>query len=217
MLDMTLPPTMWEAGRMKALGYTTCGVYIGGIRAAAGTAWHQIDGFRYPVRDLVPYFSDGFLPILVPRNLPWDSIFDFTDANGYADGQDANILAGACGFGPNTPYCVDIEAATSQKVPWSILDSYVLGIVRAGNEVGHGVGIYGTVNYVAHLVSGLEVDFKWMAGPQFEGYINALPNSNFDPAEPPPSDGWQYGGGAIAGVAVDYNSWTDSFVFAQYG
>lgn len=217
MLDMTLPPTIDQAARMQQLGYTACGVYIGGIRATARNAWHQIDGIYYPVRSLVPYFSDGFLPTLVPRNLPWDSIFDFTDANGYADGQDANIQTGACGFGPTTPICVDIEARTSQNVPWDILDSYVIAIVRATNEVGHPCGLYGLPDYCAHFNSS-QVDFTWMADPQFQGRIDyEAPIGRFDPSEPPPSTGWQFGGGSITGVAVDYDSFLDVFSFARYG
>lgn len=216
-VDMVSPPSTWQAQIMQQQGFTACGVYIGGPRAASGTQWHQVDGLYYPVRDLVPYFTDGFIPIYVGRNLPWDSVAQFSTYRGRLDGQDANIQTGACGFGSNTPITLDIEASTSQGAPFDKVFAYVEAFVGACNAVGHPVWLYGTPVFCSRFNSS-QIDATWMASYAFEGAVDYVPDpDSFDPSQPPASNGWQFGGGTNAGVSVDYSSWLSSTVFATYG
>src|SRR5258708_1235991 len=120
-LDMVYPPTIVEAQQMVQLGWTVCCVYIGGPRATAHFAWHQVDGTNYfPVKDISGEggFSD-FLPIYVGRNVPWDTQSNFL-TKGISDGDDANTQTGACGFGPESPLCLDLESGTYQKYPRAV-------------------------------------------------------------------------------------------------
>lgn len=203
---------------MQALGYTWLNVYIGGPRALAHTAWHQQDGVSYPVRDLAPYFSDGFLPTYVGRNVPWDQGSAFTAKQGIADANDACSQTGACGFGPTTPICLDVEYGTYEKYPAATL-RYIAGFVSVCNSVGHPVVVYGDQALMNALRIGLDVDGKWGADQLLLGQHDAPADvwGQFDPASPPPWSHWQCGSGTVAGVSVDYDTATDDALLAQYG
>src|ERR1043166_5225613 len=107
---MTSPPTVEQASRMVDLGWTICCVYVGGPRAAAGDQWQQ---------GVVGYLNDifeGFVPITVVRNAPWDSVEDI-GGDAEQDAQRAASDMGACGFGPDRPLVVDLEYGTWQRSP----------------------------------------------------------------------------------------------------
>ena len=217
-LDLTYPPTTDQAARMQQLGYSWLLVYIGGPRAAAHTAWHQIDGASYPVRDLAPYFSAGFLPCYVGRNVPWDAGSSFTARQGIADGNDANIQTGACGFGPTSPICLDVEYGTYEKYPSATL-RYIAGFTSVCNAIGHPVIVYGDQALMNAVRQGLDVDGKFGADQLLVRQTDAPADTwaNFDPGSPPPWMMWQCGNGTVAGVSVDYDTATDDALLAQYG
>lgn len=217
-LDMTYPPTIEQAAYMNGLGYTWCLVYIDGPRTAAHTAWQQVDGVSYPVRDLAPYFPDGFLPVTVGRNVPWDQGGAFTAKQGMADADRANISTGACGFGPNSPLGLDIEYGTYEKYPQAVM-KYLAGFVSVANAAGHPVPVYGDQTLMnalegrSDLVDGLYGADQLLVNRTDEP---ATTWSNFDPALPPPWMYWQCGNGTVGGVSVDYNTAIDAALFAKY-
>lgn len=217
-LDMAYPPTVAQAQQMQALGYTWCLVYINGPRTMAHTAWQQVDGVSYPVRDLVPYFPDGFLPITVGRNVPWDKGPSFTANQGMIDANTANVSTGACGFDSSSPLGLDIEYGTYEKYPAAVM-RYLAGFVSVANAAGHPVPVYGD----QALMNALEgrsdlVDGLYGADQLLVGRVDASADTwaNFDPALPPPWMYWQCGNGTVAGVSVDYDTAIDDALFAKY-
>jgi len=216
-LDMAYPPTIPQAQQMSTLGYTACGVYTGGPRAMAHNAWHQIDGDRYPVRDLVPYFTDGFVPICVGRNTPWDSGAMFTFRQGVADGNQANSDTGACGFDSDSLLVLDVEYGTYETYGLRVV-TYITGFVSVANAVGHKVYVYGDEVLCNYLYPHRQfVDGVWGADQNwFPGADASAPVGRFDPLLPPPWDAWQFGNGIVAGVSCDFDSYVDDFPFAKY-
>ena len=202
---------------MQSLGYTWLLIYVGGPRAAAHTAWHQIDGVSYPVRDLAPYFPDGFLPCCVGRNVPWDQGSRFTARQGIADATQACSDTGACGFDSTSPLCLDVEWGTYETYPTAVL-RYIAGFVSVANAAGHPVIVYGDQTLMNALREGLDVDGKYGADQLLVNRTDAPADTwaNFDPNSPPPWTHWQCGNGTVAGVSVDYNTAVDDAVFAQY-
>ena len=216
-LDMTYPPTVDQATHMQSLGYTFCIAYVGGPRASADNAWHQIDGERYPVRDLSPFFRDGFLPCYVGRNVPYDQGWQFTAEQGITDGHEANTYTGACGFDSDSVVVLDVQYGTYERYPLATL-RYIAGFVSRCNAAGHPVGVYGDIALMNALRQGLDVDGKWGADQLLTNRTDEPSEtwSRFDPASPPPWMYWQCGNGTVAGVSVDYNTATDDALFAKY-
>jgi len=216
-LDMVYPPNRQQAQTMREHNWSWIGVYIGGPRAASDRAWNQ-DEERdiFPVRRLADIF-DGFLPIYVGRNQPWDEQRVFNRQQGISDGDQANVLMGACGFDQNQPCCLDVEYGTFQNHPADTKE-YILGWVQRLNEAGHPAGVYSDIATLNALEIGEEVDFKWGAAWVRGAFNIWVPDGQFDPQQPPPWDVWQFAsGGQIGGVNVDLNSMTDDFQLAQYG
>ena len=215
-VDCLYPPMPEQAVRMRNLGWTWLAVYVGGPRAAAHSAWQEVDQLRYPVRDLAPHF-DGFLPIYVGKNAPWDRPEAFTYDTGLQDGQDADDLALACGFAANTPLALDLEYGTWQAARDAVHE-YVRGWVEAVNRAGHPAGLYSDMETLDQYQNRPDlIDFLWGAAWIRGGFTNSCPAGRFDPSSPPPWQVWQYAGGNIAGVQVDTNSMTDDFELARYG
>lgn len=214
-VDMVNPPTVQQAQNMRAGGWSGCAVYVGGPRAAARGSWRQLDGERYPVRDLVDVF-DFFVPLWVGRNVPWDLPAAFTTEMGVEDGAQADSDTGACGFASWTPLGLDVEYGTWQAHPEETR-AYILGWVTAVNAAGHPAGVYADIETLNGLQLGIEVDWKWGAA-WVRGYSShSAPVGEFNPADPPPWDMWQFGQATIAGVDVDCNSALESFAGAKYG
>jgi hypothetical protein len=218
MVDMVSPPTPAQADRMVSLGWDYCIAYIGGPRAAARNQWHIIDGQRYPIGDIAETFS-GFLPTFNGLTMPWDEPSSLTYQKGLEHGDMANDYTGACGFDSRTPLCLDLEYGTVQANPNGARE-YVRGWVEKVNGAGHKAGLYSDLESLSRFQPGVEVDFKWGAA-WVRGALQKrdwqAPEGEFDPSSPPPWDVWQFGGGWIAGVSVDYNSASDQFQFATYG
>jgi hypothetical protein len=216
-IDCVYPPNRQQAQSMINYGWSWIGVYIGGPRAASDNSWQEDEGSdKFPVRRLADVF-DGFLPIYVGRNQPWDDQRVFTRQQGISDGDQANILMGACGFNESQPCCLDVEYGTYQAHPADTKE-YILGWVQRLNEAGHPAGLYSDMETLNNLEEGLEVDFKWGAAWVRGSFGLYAPTGRFDPQQPPPWDVWQFAsGGAIGGVNVDLNSMTDDFVLANYG
>jgi hypothetical protein len=216
---MVYPPTKAQAARMVKLGWRNCGVYVGGPRAAAHNAWHQVDDVLYPVRDLSTIF-DAFLPIYVGRNTPWDVERSFINL-GLSDGDDANIQTGACGFGPSTPLCLDLESGTYQRYPKAVR-AYCAAWVSRVNGAGHKAYLYSDSQTIQAIGTPDLFDGTWVAWWEQEALNLTNPSVSslqreYSPSEPPPTDIWQFGGGTIAGVGVDLNSFTDTVQLALYG
>lgn len=214
-VDMLHPPTRAQARAIRDLGWAGCAVYTGGPRAAARHTWQQVDGQRYPVRELADIF-DFFVPIWVGRNAPWDAAASFSWGHGVEDGQTADADTGACGFGPTSPLGLDVEYGTYQAHPVETLQ-YILGWVSAVNSAGHPAGVYSDIQTLNALEAGLQVDWKWGAAWVPSYASSSAPVGEFNPAEPPPWDAWQFGGVTIDGVTVDCNSASDTFAGASYG
>lgn len=216
---MVYPPTGPQARQIVSLGWDVCCVYIGGPRSAAHSAWHQVDNVSYPVRDLSTIFSD-FLPIYVGRNQPWDTQSNFLHL-GASDGDDANIQTGACGFGPSTPICLDLESGTYARWPRAVR-IYCAAWVSQVNAAGHKAYLYSDMQTIQAIgqpdlfdgtfVAWWEQDALRLINPK----VSELGRS-YDPSESPPTDAWQFGGGYTASVSVDFDSFSDGMVLAKYG
>lgn len=215
-LDMLTPPTPQQAQAMRQLGWSWCAAYVGGPRAAAHATWQENASDQlFPVRTIAAVF-DGFLPIYVGKNAPWDAPESFTYESGLADGDDATILTGRCGFDSPTPLCLDVEYGTWQANPTGV-EEYIRGWVERVNGAGHRAGLYSDIETLNHYEHRPDlIDFLWGAA-WVRGSFNAAPAGGFDPQVPPPWDAWQFGGGTIAGVSVDCNSMIDAFPLAGYG
>lgn len=213
-VDMLLPPSRTQAQTMRRAGYSWCGVYVGGPRAAARHVWQQVDGVAYPVRDLEDIF-DGFLPIYVGCNQPWDVGSAYTADRGAQDGDDANRCTGACGFDSWTPLILDLEYGTFQQNPVGV-EEYVRAWAEVVRGAGHVAGIYSDIESLNAMYEWDFVDIRWGAA-WVRGNFATAPWGRFDPSDPPPWDAWQFGGATIAGVQVDCNSASDAFKFATYG
>lgn len=214
-LDMLYPPSRTAAEIMQARGWQWLNVYIGGPRATARNSWQIREGVSYPVADVAPYF-EGFLPLYVGRNAPWDRPGDFNYQQGIEDGDEANELTGACGFDSNTVLGLDLEYGTWQAAPHGA-EEYVRGWVERVNAAGHPGVLYSDIETLNHLDKPELIDFvwgaAWIGGTNFEN----APLGQFDPSWPPPWDVWQFGSGRIGGIQCDCNSSTDAFPLAAYG
>lgn len=214
-VDCLYPPSIVQAESLLRGEWSWLAVYVGGPRAAAHNAWHQVDGLRYPVRDLAGYF-EGFLPVYVGRNAPWDSPRAFNFDQGVADGDDANVNTGACGFDSGTPLALDLEYGSFQANPVGTHE-YVRGWVQQVNGAGHPAGVYSDLDTLNHMQLGELVDFKWGAAWIRNAFTGHAPKGRFDPMTPPPWQVWQFATGTVGGLSVDANSMTDDFKLASYG
>jgi Domain of unknown function (DUF1906) len=215
-VDLLNPPTFQQAQAIRQFGWSWCAVYVGGPRAAAHHIWQEnaIDGY-HPVKALASIF-DGFLPIYVGANQPWDPPQSFTYGAGLSDGDDANACTGACGFDSDTPLCLDVEYGTWQANPSGVED-YIRGWVERVNAAGHRAGLYADIETLNQYVNRPDlIDFLWGAA-WVRGNFSRAPVGSFDPQSPPPWDAWQWGGGSLANLSVDFNSMIDSFELARYG
>lgn len=216
-LDMAYPPTKKQAAAMQNLGYTFCIAYIGGDGALAKDRWHIVDGSRYPVGNIAPYFTDGFMPTYVPGQDPTGYNAD----TGFADGLDANTQTGACGFDGSSPLFLDIEYSMYANNPSGVL-SYIPAFVSAVNDAGHACVVYGSTSLVNYMTDngwvGPTVDGVWGADQILTNRANAGSSlwTPYDPSQPPPWMFWQCGNGSIAGVSVDYDTAVDGALLAKY-
>lgn len=207
-LDMTSPPTPAAAATMWHNGWRWLCCYIGGPRAAAGHhGWSN-----GAVRTLA---GQGFvfLPTYVGRTWPYDQAAAFTYAQGLLDGDDANVLTGACGFDETTPLCLDAEAGDFQNAPG--FGEYVRGFAERVNAAGHKLCLYSDTETLNAFDSSI-VDLKWGAAWSTRVLGTKPPLGRYNPATPPPWTYWQFGGGMIAGMSVDMDSATDDAPFARY-
>lgn len=216
-LDMAFPPTKKQAQFMGGLGYTFCIAYIGGDGALAKDTWHIIDGKRYPVGNIAPFFPDGFMPTYVPGQDP----SGYNANSGAGDGADACVQTGACGFDSGSPLYLDIEYSMYATNPNGVLQ-YIPAFVSVANDTGHPVVVYGSQALVNFLVDtgwvGPVVDGVWGADPILTNRVNVSPSTwaPYDPNLPPPWMMWQCGNGTVAGVAVDYDTAQDDALLAKY-
>jgi Domain of unknown function (DUF1906) len=209
-LDLVNPPSQAQAITMWELGWRFFGCYVGGPRAAAG---HQ--GWPNSSVARLAELGFSFIPIYVGRNQPWDTSWAFTFQQGVVDGDDANVLTGACGFDESTPLCLDLEYGSYQNEPASARE-YVRGWVQQVNAAGHKACLYSDIETLSHLGTPDLVDLLWGAAWVKGAFATRPPSGQFDPSTPPPWSVWQFAGGTIAGVSVDTNSAVDDFPFATY-
>lgn len=209
-VDMTYPPTTDQAQQMAGLGWSVCFVYVGGPRAAAHGAWQN--GACAPLAGIF----EGFVPCYVGRNVPWDTAYDFW-RRGKNDADDADNLTGACGFGPLSPLVLDVEYGTWQKYPDPVR-AYCRAFVFRVQSMNPNRMVYlysdaVTCQNLADVFSGAMMAW-WVWTGQTDPQA---PVGSFDPSLPPPSAAWQFGGGSVAGVSVDFDSYADDFPLAEYG
>jgi hypothetical protein len=213
-LDCLYPPSPTQAREMREAGWQWLAVYVGGPRAAAHSAWQEVAASHTPIGDLAGIY-DSFLPIYVGRNFPWDGEPEFTYQQGVHDGEDTLRCMEKCCFTESSPVALDVEYGCFQHYPDGV-HQYVQGWVEIVNRYGHRGGVYSDIETLNHLELGDLVDFKWGAAWVRDSFSPQPPFARFDPTSPPPWDVWQYGGGELAGVAVDVNSAVDDFEFASY-
>lgn len=209
-VDCTRPPTTVDAWRIWAKGWRWMAAYIGGPRAASGHhGWPNADVGRLAAVGFV------FLPIYVGRTHPYDPPSAFTYLQGLADGDDANVLTGACGFDSDTPLALDAEAGDYQNAPG--FGEYLRGFGERVNAAGHKLCLYSDTQTLGAFGNDL-VDLKWGAdiGRRPLNYINPLtqgpPVGKFDPSVPPPWSYWQW----CFGSTFDCSSAADDAPFAHY-
>lgn len=216
-VDLTYPPSPQWAQQVAALGWDWLAVYVGGPRATARDSWQQRDGQRYPVAVINPHIS-RFLPIYVGRQFPWDGPGAFGPQSGRLDGEDANKLTGACGFDSTTPLCLDLEYGNYQRYGDRVIE-YVQGWVERVNAAGHPAWLYSDIETLSKIQLGTMIDAKWGAAWVRGAATSTPPAGQFDPAQPPPWQAWQYANGQLVGVNVDFDSITDEHFekLATYG
>lgn len=207
-LDAAYPPSAVAAKTMFGYGWRFFGGYIGGPRATH--AWTHGDFER------LASVGFSFIPIYVGRTAPYDGPGEFTHNQGVADGTEATILTGACGFNESTILCLDAEYGDWQNEP-AAFDEYLKAFVAVVNGAGHQVMLYSDMETLAQFDSSI-VDFKWGSAWQRNAFSTRPPIGRYDPKSPPPWDVWQYygGNGSIAGNSVDLNSARDDFPFARF-
>lgn len=208
-IDSAYAPTRYQAGRIFSLGWRWSICYVGGPRATnkwtnAQTGTLATAGFT-------------FVPTYVGRNAPWDGPEAFTFDQGAADGVEADVQTGACGFDGTTILALDLEYGSYQAHPAATLQ-YVLGWVSQVNAAGHPAVLYSDPHTIAYIGTPDIVDFTWGASYVANGrsYLRP-PVGSFDPSSPPAWSAWQWAdNGLIAGAGVDLNSAVDDFPFASY-
>lgn len=204
-LDSAYAPSTAAARRLFSLGWRFYCGYVGGPRATH--AWSHDDFARLAGEGFV------FLPIYVGRTVHYDPISAFTFDQGVKDGDEANVLTGACGFDSTTPLCLDAEYGDWQTAPG--FSEYVRGFGQQVNGAGHKLVLYSDTETLNNFGSDL-VDLKWGAAYSSRAVTQKPPYGRFDPASPPPWDMWQYGTGTVASTSVDLDSAVDDFPFAQF-
>ena len=191
---------------MFALGWRWYGGYIGGPRAL--NTWANSDFGTLARAGFV------FVPYYVGRTDPWDDVASLTWDDGFADGLDADNLAGAAGFDSNQPIALDMEYGDLEAGGQAFID-YVDGWCAAVHDAGHPTIGYGDPYTIEAI--GSHFDQTIMASYVTKVNYQTPPWGKFDPASPPPSDAWQFSdSGKVAGVPVDQNSAGDGFQFATY-
>lgn len=210
-VDMTMPPSPEQAQRMADLGWRYCGVYVGGPRAAAHDAWQN-----GPVGTLAPIF-DGFFAFYVCRNTPWDDA-SIIGQSAEADAMNAAADMGACGFDGNQPMIVDLEYGTYRASPDTVRQYFLAFNSRTKTyNPNRKIILYSDEESCAALADIFDgVMIAWWSQSALNQTDWQAPIGEYDPNKPPSSDAWQFGGGSIAGVAVDYDSFVDDFPFAVY-
>lgn len=209
-VDSTSPPTVAQAQRIWDNGWRWSIVYVGGPRAAAG---HH--GWPNATVGALAKIGFKFLPVYVGRTHPYDPPSAFTYLQGLADGDEANVLTGACGFDSDTPLTLDAEAGDYQNAPG--FSEYLRGFGERVNAAGHQLCLYSDTQTLNAFGSDL-VDLKWGAdtGRRRLNYLDPVtqkpPISQFDPSVPPPWNAWQF----AFGSTFDLNSAADDFPLASY-
>lgn len=208
-VDCAYPPSRAQGLAIWNNGWRFMGCYIGGPRATAG---HH--GWANASVHVLADIGFLFLPIYVGRTVPYDAPSAFNYQQGLTDGDDANVLTGACGFDGTTPLCLDAEYGDWQKAAG--FSEYLRGFGERVNGAGHKLCLYSDTETLNHFGSDL-IDLKWGAAYSSRAFTQTPPTGRFDPASPPPWDCWQYASsGSIGGVSLDLNSATDDFPLAQY-
>lgn len=209
-VDCARPPAVYQARRIWANGWRWMAVYVGGPRAAAG---HH--GWPNAAVGALAQIGFTFMPIYVGRTHPYDPPSAFTYRQGLADGDEANVLTGACGFDSGTPLALDAEAGDYQNAPG--FGEYLRGFGERVNGAGHQLCLYSDTQTLNAFGPDL-VDRKWGAdtGRRPLNYIDPLttapPIGKFDPSLPPPWSYWQW----CFGSQFDCNSAVDDAPLATY-
>lgn len=208
-VDCISPPSHSQAVAIWNKGWRFMGCYIGGPRAAAGHS-----GWPNASVHVIADIGFLFIPIYVGRTIPYDPPSAFSYQQGLADGDDANVRTGACGFDSTTLLALDAEYGDYQNAPG--FSEYVRGFGERVNAAGHKLCLYSDTETLNNFDGSL-VDLKWGAAYASRAFTQTPPTGRFDPGSPPPWNCWQYAdGGTIGGVSVDLNSASGDFPFAQY-
>lgn len=204
-LDCLAPPTNAQASLMRQLGWQWLNVYTGGPYLTGHTPW--------PNARVAALAALGFqfLPLYVGQQSTSGMHGTLTYDQGIADGTEATVLTGACGFNETTILGLDLEGGN----PIAQAREYVRGWVEVVNGAGHPAVLYCDPTTAHYLGTPDLVDFVWVADWVVHN-LRRAPVGRFDPGTDPPWDAWQFGGGIVAGVPVDYDSATDDFPLADY-
>jgi len=213
-LDCLAPPSDTAARLMLRYGWSWLNCYIGGPFLSGHTPW--------PNERVSALAAIGFrfLPLYVGQQLvpgrP-DLQGTMTYDQGVADGTEATILTGACGFNESTILGLDLEAGSYEADNVDVRE-YVRGFVEVGNSAGHPVVLYSDALTAEHLATPDLVDYKWVSDPIVAGRnYRKAPVGFFDPTPAPRWDAWQFAfGGLIGGVTCDLNSADETFPLAEY-
>jgi hypothetical protein len=202
-LDMLNAPSEMGARLMHRLGWTWLNVYVGGPYLSGHTPW--------TARQLAVLADVGFqfLPLYVGQQATNGMTGDLSYGQGVVDGTDATAATALCGFGQSTILGLDLEAGN----PIDDAREYIRGWVEVVNAAGHPAVLYCDPRTAHDLASPDLIDFVWVADWVVRD-LRRAPIGRYDPSSDPPWDVWQFGGGSVAGVQVDYNSATDTFPLA---
>jgi hypothetical protein len=204
-LDCLNPPTDAQASLIYRLGWHGFNVYVGGPYLSGHTPWSNSR-----VAALAAH-GFQFLPLYVGQQSTAGMQGTLTYDQGKIDGAEATVLTGACGFNETTILGLDLEGGN----PIDAAREYVRGWVEVVNGAGHPAVLYCDATTAHYLGTPDLIDYVWVADWVVHN-LRRAPVGRFDPATDPPWSVWQFGGGTVAGVAVDYNSATDDFPLADY-
>ncbi len=191
-LDCLAPPSDSQARTMLRYGWSFLNVYVGGPYLSGHTPW--------PNNRVASLATIGFrfLPLYVGQQRTAGMSGDLSFEQGVADGTEATILTGACGFNETTILGLDLEAGNYESDPAGTT-AYLEGWVSIVNGAGHPAVLYCDPLTAAALGSPTLVDFTWVSDPIVPGAnYRKAPQGLFDPSTPPAWSAWQFAFGATA-------------------